>query len=639
VRASAAVLRWLTTGVLVLWLVSGTAGAGGVAAAEPALPGQATAAATAAIGQGTTINLFYGAASTPEAWSAHDRGALAAALPTLALGTAYNQWLAIADLRGAYSAAGGRLEPGGIVVYPQGPSAVIHVLDLALWARENALLWLLGLQPPQPYPGFGDLGYRDPSNYIGSVRQGNPVAPEDIGALMDQLALPPALFAGDRVFLMPYRLPQEYGVTDVYGPGIRIWLGADANIDLRHVLYHELGHAVHFRFGGFDTIAPGRSLSAFWQQYLAIRGLAWHDPTAVPWGDRTIECFADDFAFAFRVPGEILGYQPKCAPPTPAQTTALEAFWSALPGAPSTSPFEQAQWVQWLAPWPAVAFGGFSAALFTSAAEVPVQLALAANAVGGPYTVQVAGEATPLTTLQPGSAWSGSVPVPAGGKTEVDADAPAVELTWLDIYNNAAFVPTARISGVFPDTLHHWARAGIAAAVRAGVVGGYPDGSFRPGAGVTRAEFARMLATALPARLFGQHGAGGGPGFTDLTPGFWAEPYIAAVGGALPGAPSGGPFLPNLPLSRQEAIAWLAAVFGFTPLPVDQATSMLATYPDGSLVLPAEAPWFAVALALGLAQGDAGSGALRPDDPLGRAEAAVLVMRAERLSAVAAGAD
>ncbi|MBD2867796.1 asparaginase domain-containing protein [Paenibacillus arenilitoris] len=51
----------------------------------------------------------------------------------------------------------------------------------------------------------------------------------------------------------------------------------------------------------------------------------------------------------------------------------------------------------------------------------------------------------------------------------------------------------------FGDTASHWAEAAIEAAVAAGIVKGYPDGMFKPNLTVTRSEFAVMLMNALDA--------------------------------------------------------------------------------------------------------------------------------------------
>ena len=617
----------------------------------PALPaadagwfGDTAGSASAAIGDGQTIDLFYGAPMLPEVWYGRDKTELTNLLNSgrATLGLLYNQWLAIADLRAALYAAGGQLVPGGLVVYPQGPSAALHALDLALWARENALLWMLGQQPLAPehdnlssagYPDFADLGYRDGTALMGSTRRQSPVQPVDVAGVMNDLLLPSSLFAGDHVLLMPYAMPDDYGLTDVIGPDIRIWLGADANIDLRHVLAHELGHAIHFRYGGYDSsVGPENSvqpLSGFWQHYLDLRGLTWQDPSQAPWDQQTPECFAEDVAsLVVQGPADLLGYQTACPQPTAAQEFDLLAWLRSLPLAPGDpSPFEQAEWVQWQYPWPSVDFGHFQAMLFTADPTVSLSLSLDARATGGPYTVNINNEST-LATLAPGGAWTGTVDIPDTNQLEIDADSPNLILTWLNVYRNPQFVADPRVSGVFPDTMGSWARADIAAAVRRGIVGGYPDGLFRPQGAVTRAEFARMVATALPARLFQPVSGGTQPSWSDVPPTSWQAPFVGAVGTSLPGANPGGPFLPAQPLSRQEAAAWVAAAFGWPAMSPDRAAAMLATYPDGAGVDPRDAAGFAEALMRGLMAGDAGTGALRPEDTISRAEAAVLVLRA-----------
>ena len=593
----------------------------GARAAGVALP-----AGAAGVVSSARIDLFYGRRLTPGAWYRLDARQFAALHPQgpAGLRLLYNQWLAIADLRTALYTSAGQAQADGVVVYPPGPSAVLHVLDLALWARERALLHLLGVGPRRGYPSFADLGYRDGTHAVGSRRQADGVTPGQVGSLISQLPLPGALFAGDRVFLMPYRLPQEYGVTDVYGPGIRIWLAADSAAHLSHVLHHELAHTLHFRFGGYDTTSGGQPLSSFWRTYLAIRGLRWHDPTLYPWALQTPECFAEDFAMVYHRRGG-LPYQAACAPPTAAQRRALVRFWLGLPSKPNHSPFAAADWVRWRLPWPSVAFGNFTAMDFTGSASLRLRLALAPQASGGPYTVQVAGGAV-LATLHPGAAWSARVAVPRSGGMEIDAESPTLVLSSLQVWRNPAFIPVPRISGVFPDTLDSWARAGIAAAVRHGVVGGYPDGLFRPDATVSRAEMARMLATGLRTPLF----TSGRPGFVDVPLGSWAAPLVDAVGNLLPGITPRGRFHPGLPLQRQQAIAWLVRAFGWPAIPAAQVARTLAPYPGGDHVAAADAPWFARAVLLGLVRGGT-TGALHPRAPMTRAQAAVLVMRAMHL--------
>ena len=52
----------------------------------------------------------------------------------------------------------------------------------------------------------------------------------------------------------------------------------------------------------------------------------------------------------------------------------------------------------------------------------------------------------------------------------------------------------------FPDTQGHWAQEEINEAFVCGWVNGYPDGTFRPNATITRAEFVKMLLSAIKVK-------------------------------------------------------------------------------------------------------------------------------------------
>lgn len=52
-------------------------------------------------------------------------------------------------------------------------------------------------------------------------------------------------------------------------------------------------------------------------------------------------------------------------------------------------------------------------------------------------------------------------------------------------------------TSIFSDINGHWAQTSIEGAVQQGYVDGYPDGSFKPDANVTRAEFIKLVDTAL----------------------------------------------------------------------------------------------------------------------------------------------
>lgn len=105
----------------------------------------------------------------------------------------------------------------------------------------------------------------------------------------------------------------------------------------------------------------------------------------------------------------------------------------------------------------------------------------------------------------------------------------------------------------------HWAAADIAAVTKLGLMNGYADGSFRPDQAVTRAEM-----TALAAKLAQPSGTPGA-GFKD-TAGSWAEAAIKqAQGAGWIGGYADGTFRPGQALTRAEAVTLLNRVLGRSP--------------------------------------------------------------------------
>ena len=105
----------------------------------------------------------------------------------------------------------------------------------------------------------------------------------------------------------------------------------------------------------------------------------------------------------------------------------------------------------------------------------------------------------------------------------------------------------------FPDTAGHWAQAHIAAAVQAGILKGYPDGSFRPEQEVTREEMAAMLTRMIQLDYSGKNAP-----FTDVDSERWSYDEIRALAGAgiLKGYEDGS-FRPERILTRGEMAALL----------------------------------------------------------------------------------
>lgn len=107
----------------------------------------------------------------------------------------------------------------------------------------------------------------------------------------------------------------------------------------------------------------------------------------------------------------------------------------------------------------------------------------------------------------------------------------------------------------FPST--HWAFEQVMYLVDAKVIGGYPDGSFQADRQTTRAEAARMLATALKLDVVDTPSI-----FKDVASTHWANDYIvaAAKAGIFKGNPD-GTFNPNGKLTRAEMAILLSTAY------------------------------------------------------------------------------
>ncbi|HWI66524.1 MAG TPA: S-layer homology domain-containing protein, partial [Symbiobacteriaceae bacterium] len=111
----------------------------------------------------------------------------------------------------------------------------------------------------------------------------------------------------------------------------------------------------------------------------------------------------------------------------------------------------------------------------------------------------------------------------------------------------------------FTDTYGHWAAAHgyLQAAVDAGAMNGYPDGSFRPDGQVTRADLVKTVLAASdsqPAALK--------PTYSDVAPDAWYAGWVAAAeqaGLVGPGSHlwSGPTFAPDQPATRAEVVRLL----------------------------------------------------------------------------------
>ena len=117
------------------------------------------------------------------------------------------------------------------------------------------------------------------------------------------------------------------------------------------------------------------------------------------------------------------------------------------------------------------------------------------------------------------------------------------------------------VEPTFPDTGGHWAEDWIEALRADGITSGYPDGTYRPNAQVTRAQMAVFLLKA-------KHGADYQPPavehsrFSDVPDNHWAKDWIEelAVEGITAGYPD-GTYRPDRAITRAEMAVFLTKTF------------------------------------------------------------------------------
>lgn len=126
---------------------------------------------------------------------------------------------------------------------------------------------------------------------------------------------------------------------------------------------------------------------------------------------------------------------------------------------------------------------------------------------------------------------------------------------------------------MFSDIANHWARPCIVALSARGILGGYPNGTFRPKATVSRAEFAAIMPKVFPDLLAQQKPLA----FRDVRAAYWASKAIAwATERKLFSGYEDGTFRPRQSVSRAQSIVvlmlGLEATQGFdtTTIPVDE---------------------------------------------------------------------
>ncbi|MGN1351172.1 MAG: S-layer homology domain-containing protein [Anaerovoracaceae bacterium] len=117
---------------------------------------------------------------------------------------------------------------------------------------------------------------------------------------------------------------------------------------------------------------------------------------------------------------------------------------------------------------------------------------------------------------------------------------------------------TAAGAGTFTDVAGTSYEGAAAALSQAGILTGFPDGTFRPEDGITRAQACTMITRAFP-----ELGGAAAVSFTDVAEDSWAAEYIRAcvAGGIVNGYPDGS-FKPDANVTNYELITMLVRAIG-----------------------------------------------------------------------------
>ncbi len=185
---------------------------------------------------------------------------------------------------------------------------------------------------------------------------------------------------------------------------------------------------------------------------------------------------------------------------------------------------------------------------------------------------------------------------------------------------------------MFSDIAQHWASRCIVALAARNVIKGYPNGTFRPQAVVSRAEFATLMQRALPQLPVEREAID----FKDVPPEFWASGAIAWVSerGLFSGYEDRR-FLPNQTISRVQALVVLVAGISaerFSATTGQQLEAQKQQQIEQNFLDADDIPTYArksvsVAVEYALLESLPEPRALLPNQPISRGEVAALLCR------------
>jgi len=164
------------------------------------------------------------------------------------------------------------------------------------------------------------------------------------------------------------------------------------------------------------------------------------------------------------------------------------------------------------------------------------------------------------------------------------------------------------------DYEEHWAKDIISKWVEAEKISGYPDGSFKPNNNITRAEFAKILASVFPYKAAEYEEVE----YADVSEEDW---YYESVRDLLTFQVivKDEKFNPQRELTREEAMTMIGRAFGYEIGPESDLDKILGSFADREKISD-----YAVKFVAGLVSaefvGGYEDGTIRPDAKITRAE-------------------
>ena len=175
-------------------------------------------------------------------------------------------------------------------------------------------------------------------------------------------------------------------------------------------------------------------------------------------------------------------------------------------------------------------------------------------------------------------------------------------------------------SRIFSDTNGHWAADVIERMNVLGIVNGFEDGSFRPDETVTRAEFAKMMITALGKKI--TLTAAEGEVFADVQPQDWYYDYVKSASAERIVMGYDGRFAPNDAVTREDAAVMLYRCMQKLG---EYTADGEPSYADADSISQYAHGAVAVLTQYGILTGDGNM--FRPGDGMTRAEVAAMTAR------------